>query len=72
MTSALIPPFTATSPRRKSVAWWTSQGANAVSPPGAYSVLADLQGVRVATSYPGLVGAFLERNGVSAKLVVSA
>jgi ATP phosphoribosyltransferase len=38
-------------------------------PPGAYSVLADLQGVRVATSYPGLVGAFLERNGVTAKLV---
>ena len=38
-------------------------------PPGAHSVLADLHGVRVATSYPGLVGAFLERNGVTAKLV---
>ena len=38
-------------------------------PAGAYTDLADLAGVRVATSYPGLVGAFLERNGVTAKLV---
>ena len=37
--------------------------------PGAFSALADLEGVRVATSYPGLVGDFLSRSGVSAKLV---
>ena len=38
-------------------------------PRGAFHALADLQGKRVATSYPGLVGAFLEREGVSAELV---
>jgi len=38
-------------------------------PRGAFDTLADLQGKRVATSYPGLVGAFLEREGVSAELV---
>ncbi|GAA1057175.1 ATP phosphoribosyltransferase [Agromyces luteolus] len=38
-------------------------------PPGAYAGLADLEGVRVATSYPGLVGDFLARHGVTAKLV---
>lgn len=39
-------------------------------PAEAFSELADLEGVRVATSYPGLVGAFLERQGVTpAKLV---
>lgn len=37
--------------------------------PGAYSDLKQLSGVRVATSYPGLVGDFLERNGVTAELV---
>lgn len=37
--------------------------------PGKFTSLADLEGVRVATSYPGLVGAFLERNGVTASLV---
>ncbi len=37
-TSEVMPPFTATSPRRKSVARAVSQGANAVNPPGAYSV----------------------------------
>jgi len=37
--------------------------------PGAFHELADLEGVRVATSYPGLVGDFLTRNGVTAKLV---
>ena len=37
--------------------------------PGAFHDLADLEGVRVATSYPGLVGDFLTRNGVTAKLV---
>ncbi|GAB2971233.1 ATP phosphoribosyltransferase [Frigoribacterium salinisoli] len=38
-------------------------------PRGAFHDLADLQGKRVATSYPGLVGAFLDREGVSAELV---
>ncbi|WP_438855657.1 ATP phosphoribosyltransferase [Agromyces sp. M3QZ16-3] len=38
-------------------------------PPGAYAELADLEDVRVATSYPGLVGDFLGRHGVTAKLV---
>jgi ATP phosphoribosyltransferase len=37
--------------------------------PGHYSDIAELQGVRVATSYPGLVGAFLKRHGVDADLV---
>lgn len=37
--------------------------------PGEFAELADLEGVRVATSYPGLVGDFLARNGVTAKLV---
>ncbi|HEX4059139.1 MAG TPA: ATP phosphoribosyltransferase [Galbitalea sp.] len=36
---------------------------------GRFSALSDLQGVRVATSYPGLVGAFLRENGVEAELV---
>lgn len=38
-------------------------------PPGAFDTLDDLEGVRVATSYPGLVGDFLARHGVTAKLV---
>jgi ATP phosphoribosyltransferase len=38
-------------------------------PPGAFDTLQDLEGVRVATSYPGLVGDFLARNGVETKLV---
>jgi ATP phosphoribosyltransferase len=37
--------------------------------PGAFDQLDDLEGVRVATSYPGLVGDFLARHGVTAKLV---
>jgi ATP phosphoribosyltransferase len=37
--------------------------------PGRFTSLAGLEGVRVATSYPGLVGAFLAANGVTAKLV---
>jgi ATP phosphoribosyltransferase len=37
--------------------------------PGAFTELADLADVRVATSYPGLVGDFLARQGVTAKLV---
>jgi ATP phosphoribosyltransferase len=36
---------------------------------GLFSALADLAGVRVATSYPGLVGAFLRNHGVEAQLV---
>jgi ATP phosphoribosyltransferase len=38
-------------------------------PPAKYHELADLSGVRVATSYPGLVGDFLERKGVDARIV---
>ncbi|SEC23259.1 ATP phosphoribosyltransferase [Paramicrobacterium humi] len=38
-------------------------------PPARFSELSDLEGVRVATSYPGLVGDFLERAGVRAELV---
>jgi ATP phosphoribosyltransferase len=37
--------------------------------PGEFAELGDLEGVRVATSYPGLVGDFLARHGVTAKLV---
>jgi ATP phosphoribosyltransferase len=39
------------------------------APTGAFTELADLAGVRVATSYPGLVGDFLTANGISAELV---
>lgn len=38
-------------------------------PAGEYSQLTDLQGRRVATSYPGLVGDFLAANGVDATLI---
>jgi len=38
-------------------------------PSGRFSRLGDLDGVRVATSYPGLVGEFLSRHGVNAVLV---
>lgn len=37
--------------------------------PGQFSDLASLQGVRVATSYPGLVGDFLAAGGVQVSLV---
>jgi ATP phosphoribosyltransferase len=37
--------------------------------PATFSGLADLEGVRVATSYPGLVGGFLASHGVKADLV---
>ena len=37
--------------------------------PADSQTLAELAGVRVATSYPGLVGAFLNDNGVAAELV---
>ena len=36
---------------------------------GRFSEVEELEGVRVATSYPGLVGDFLVRNGVHATLV---
>lgn len=38
-------------------------------PAGAFAELAELEGRRVATSYPGLVGAFLAGRGVTAELV---
>ncbi len=38
-------------------------------PNGRFTELADLEGVRVATSYPGLVKSFLASNGVTAELV---
>lgn len=38
-------------------------------PTGSFSDLADLDGKRVATSYPGLVGAFLAENGISSTLI---
>ncbi|MGT2426966.1 ATP phosphoribosyltransferase [Amnibacterium kyonggiense] len=38
-------------------------------PAGRFSSLEDLRGLRVATSYTGLVGAFLEREGVGTTLV---
>jgi len=38
-------------------------------PLGAFTELSELAGTRIATSYPGLVGAFLHRNGVSAELI---
>lgn len=37
--------------------------------PGAFDSVADLNGVRVATSYPKLVGDFLAQSGVSVQLV---
>jgi len=38
-------------------------------PAGTYRHLADLEGARVATSYPGLVSAFLATQGVSVSLI---
>lgn len=38
-------------------------------PAGKFSALEDLEGIRVATSYPGLVGDFLAKHQVTAKLV---
>ncbi len=38
-------------------------------PPGAFHELSDLEGLRVATSYPGLVDAFLDEHGVAVDLV---
>lgn len=39
------------------------------APPGLYDTLADLEGRRVATSYPGLVDGFLDEHGVAVDLV---
>ncbi|MDO9591539.1 MAG: ATP phosphoribosyltransferase, partial [Microcella sp.] len=39
------------------------------APPGTITALTDLEGVRIATSYPGLVGAFLAQQGVSVELI---
>jgi len=39
------------------------------APPGTVSQLADLEGLRLATSYPRLVGDFLARHGVTATIV---
>jgi len=39
------------------------------APGGSFSSLTDLEGKRVATSYPGLVGDFLTSHGVTSKLV---
>jgi ATP phosphoribosyltransferase len=39
------------------------------APPGTVSTLADLEGKRLATSYPRLVGDYLARQGVSAEIV---
>ncbi len=39
------------------------------APPGRFSTLADLDGVRVATAYPGLVDAYLDEHGVAVDLV---
>lgn len=38
-------------------------------PPGRFSSIEDLNGVRVASAYPGLVGAFLQEQGITAELV---
>ncbi|GAA3902555.1 ATP phosphoribosyltransferase [Microbacterium invictum] len=38
-------------------------------PPGRFADLADLDGVRVATAYPGLVDAYLDEHGVAVDLV---
>jgi ATP phosphoribosyltransferase len=39
------------------------------APPGTVSALSDLAGLRIATSYPKLVGDFLAQHGVSATIV---
>jgi ATP phosphoribosyltransferase len=39
------------------------------APPGKYSTIQDLEGVRVASAYPGLVDDFLREHGVNAVLV---
>lgn len=39
------------------------------APPGRFADIADLEGMRVATAYPGLVDAFLDEQGVAVDLV---
>ena len=39
------------------------------APAGRFGELADLEGVRIATSYPGLVDAFLDQRGIAVDLV---
>lgn len=39
-------------------------------PPGAFASLGDLEGLRVATAYPGLVDAYLDDHGVAVDLVL--
>lgn len=39
------------------------------TPPGRFRTIEDLEGVRVASAYPGLVDDFLRRHGVQAELV---
>ncbi|GAB3601832.1 ATP phosphoribosyltransferase [Microbacterium aureliae] len=39
------------------------------APPGRFRELADLEGVRIATSYPGLVDSFLDGHGIAVDLV---
>lgn len=39
------------------------------APPGSFTTVDDLEGVRVATAYPGLVDAFLDERGVAVDLV---
>lgn len=38
-------------------------------PPGRFETLADLEGLRVATAYPGLVDAYLDEQGIAVDLV---
>jgi ATP phosphoribosyltransferase len=38
-------------------------------PPGRFQTVADLDGVRVATAYPGLVDAYLDEQGIAVDLV---
>src|SRR5690606_21873609 len=38
-------------------------------PPGRFGALQDLEGVRVATAYPGLVDSYLDEHGVAVDLV---
>jgi len=38
-------------------------------PPGRFRALTDLEGVRVATAYPGLVDAYLDEHGIAVDLV---
>ncbi|SDH28566.1 ATP phosphoribosyltransferase [Microbacterium pygmaeum] len=39
------------------------------APAGSFTELADLEGVRIATSYPGLVDGFLDQHGIAVDLV---